>query len=107
MKKILSLVPLLCFLSACTSVIAPINSDFSCNATADDRCLSIEEVNEMTKIVPQNTKPAPKCQSCGQKRRALNQRTQSIWIPPQVDAKGELKPANVVIADLDKNQIIA
>lgn len=105
MKKILVLAPLLFLVSACTSVIAPINSDFSCNATADDRCLSIEEVNEMTKMAPQHSKP--KCKSCKHKRPALNRRTQSIWIPPQVDAKGELKPANVVIADLDKNQIIA
>lgn len=33
-------------LSAC----APINTEFSCNATAADRCLSIEEVNAMTEF---------------------------------------------------------
>jgi hypothetical protein len=107
MMKLFILLPLFILFTACTSVLAPINSDFSCNATADDRCLSIEEVNEMTKINSNDIKPKTNCKSCQQKRRVLDRRTQSIWIPPEVDAKGQVKPANVVIADLDKNQIIA
>ena len=39
-----SLIGLVMLSSAC----APINTKFSCNSTADDKCLSIEEVNAMT-----------------------------------------------------------
>ena len=34
------------FMSAC----APINSDFSCNATAGDSCMTIEQVDAMTRF---------------------------------------------------------
>jgi hypothetical protein len=102
MRYVLSAGLLVIVLSGC----APINTEFSCNATAGDQCLSIEEVNEMTK---QHTKAlrASSCMTCEKQPRLLRKRTQSIWIPPMVDAKGEAHHANVVIADLDNNQIIA
>ena len=54
-------------LSAC----APINTQFSCNETAGDKCLSIEEVNAMTE--PQ-AEPS----------------SHAIWIAPWVDKEGRL-----------------
>lgn len=46
MKHLLNILLIGIFCSAC----APINTEFSCNKTATDTCLSIEEVNAMTKI---------------------------------------------------------
>lgn len=39
------------FLSACS----PINSQFSCNATAHDRCMSIEQVDAITRFADGNS----------------------------------------------------
>ena len=78
----LSLVGVVALNSAC----APINTQFSCNATAGDRCLSIEEVNAMTEV-DEVKKPI-------HVRRALSQnharlaRTQTIWMAPWTDEKG-------------------
>lgn len=54
-------------LSAC----APINTQFSCNETAGDKCLSIEEVNAMTE---------PKVQT----------KAHAIWLAPWEDNNGHL-----------------
>ena len=94
-------------LTACMNISSPMNTEFSCNATAGDSCLNIEEVNEMTKIQPKETKKVSDCVVCIEQNRTNRKRTQSIWIPPMVDAKGQVRHASVVIADLDKNQIIA
>ncbi len=101
MKK-LSLLFMVLPLTACMNISSPMNTEFSCNATAGDSCLNIEEVNEMTKTQASRATGLP-CVKQKQSRR----RTQSIWIPPMVDAKGQVRHASVVIADLDKNQIIA
>lgn len=101
MKKLTVLLMVLP-LTACMNISSPMNTEFSCNATAGDSCLNIEEVNEMTKSHYTKPKaPSLQCTTCVRKR------TQSIWIPPMVDAKGQTHHANVVIADLDKNQIVA
>lgn len=68
----LSLIGVVALNSAC----APINTQFSCSATAKDRCLSIEEVNAMTEV-DEVKKPA-----------WLMPSTQSIWIAPKTDDKG-------------------
>ena len=52
-------------LNAC----APINTQFSCNETAGDRCLSIEEVNAMTEKM---TRMSP-FQGLGQHAKPVNQ----------------------------------
>lgn len=44
------------------SACAPINSDFSCNATAGDSCMTIEQVDAMTRFADnaRTTAHAPK-----------------------------------------------
>lgn len=44
MKQLINLLLISIICSGC----APINTEFSCKATATDRCLSIEEVNAMS-----------------------------------------------------------
>ena len=104
MKKLTVLFMLLP-LTACMNISSPMNTEFSCNATAGDSCLNIEEVNEMTKMQARQTSSAT-CLPCLKQKQSLR-RTQSIWIPPMVDTKGQAHHANVVIADVDKNQIDA
>lgn len=71
--RILFCLMLSLFLSAC----APINTQFSCNETAGDKCLSIEEVNAMTE-------PQEEISSREKKQG------RTIWIAPWVDKKGHL-----------------
>ena len=77
----LSLVGVVVLNSAC----APINTQFSCNATADDRCLSIEEVNAMTEV-DEAKKPIHVRRIHARHARLAH--TQTIWIAPWTDEKG-------------------
>ena len=75
---------------------APMNTQFSCNATAGDHCLSIEEVNAMTesheehegawrervRVVPMKAERS----SSSASRLAHN--TQTIWVAPWTDKQG-------------------
>lgn len=100
---IISLLILMMGLSGC----APINTEFSCNATAGDKCLSIEEVYALSERPKKHIKrPVVACRTCVAPRRAQRS-TQSIWVPPMVDSAGISHPANVVIADVRTNEIIA
>ena len=86
---------------------APINTEFSCHATAGDKCLSIEEVYALSERPKKHIKrPMVVSRTCVAPRR-LQRSTQSIWVPPMVDSAGVLHPANVVIADVQTNEIIA
>lgn len=90
-------------LSGCS----PINTEFSCNATAGDKCLSIEEVYALSERPKKiHKKPMLVCKTCMAAKRA-HRFTQSIWVPPMVDTAGVLHPANVVIADINTREIIA
>ncbi|NDH09339.1 MAG: hypothetical protein EBY16_06980 [Gammaproteobacteria bacterium] len=85
---------------------APINTEFSCNATAGDKCLSIEEVYALSERAKSNPKrPMVFCRTCVAPRR-IHRTTQPIWVPPMVDSAGVEHPANVVIADVQTNEII-
>ena len=90
-------------LAAC----APINTEFSCNATAGDKCMSIEEVYALSERPKKHIKrPVVVCKTCAAPRR-LHRATQPIWVPPMVDSAGISHPANVVIADINTHEIIA
>ena len=79
-------------LAAC----APMNTQFSCNATAGDHCLSIEEVNAMTEsheehagVWRERVHVAPIKRS----RRPFNpsrmtSNTHTIWVAPWTDKQG-------------------
>lgn len=76
------------------------NSEFSCNATAGDRCLSIEEVNAMTEVEPPIRRPysAP-IPTRAPLRRAEN--AQTIWIAPWTDEKGQIHNNGTLFARND------
>ena len=38
------------FIFACLTACSPVNSEFSCNKTAGDSCLTIEQVDSMTRF---------------------------------------------------------
>ncbi|OGV41836.1 MAG: hypothetical protein A3F46_03240 [Legionellales bacterium RIFCSPHIGHO2_12_FULL_42_9] len=78
----LSLIGVVVLNSAC----APINTQFSCNATAGDRCLSIEEVNAMTEV--DEVKHPVHLQRASSPNHARLARTQTIWMAPWTDEKG-------------------
>ena len=91
---------------------SPLNTQFSCNATASDRCLSIEEVNAMTETHEEHQgmwrervaiTPRKACKSCGQKvRKAHDART--IWVAPWKDASGTLHRDDTLFADIGRQK---
>ena len=75
---------------------SPVNTQFSCNATAGDHCLSIEEVNAMTESHEEHNgnwrervRSAPmKAERASPKDSRLANNTQTIWVAPWTDAHG-------------------
>lgn len=92
---------LLSAISLCSC--APINTDFSCNVTAGDKCMSIEEVNAMTEskgVEPRHIKHPSKLY----RQRASHDATQTIWLAPWVDANGALHTHDVMVAKLNSSK---
>ncbi len=74
MKSNLLILQVLLFLGACSTM----NSEFSCDKTAGDQCLTIEEVHEMTeKNPPQVSKTV--------NSNSLSTNRVPIWMAPQRD----------------------
>lgn len=82
--KLMSFVLACGWLSAC----APINTHFSCNETAGDKCLSIEEVNAMTE--PRD-----------EKRIAS---TRTIWLSPWKDQAGIVHENDTLFATIESTK---
>ncbi len=77
-----------CLMSACSTG----NSRFSCNATAGDSCLSMDDVNAMTE-----GKPIRVIRKTQTKRPVLlKTKIQRVWIAPFVDNQGVKHPGEVV-----------
>lgn len=108
-------------MNACTMTIfglsllvgcAPINTNFSCNATAGDRCLSIEEVDAMTQPTSTTTKPHrlsshrwdPAEMKADNRSSQLNMasKTQTIWIAPWRDEMGRLHQNDALFANVSR-----
>jgi len=88
----LSLIGAVVLNSAC----APINTQFSCNSTAGDRCLSIEEVNAMTE-----TGQDKQVVVHGRPYQHYDQHTtQTIWMAPWTDGKGIRHTNDTLFANL-------
>jgi len=89
------------FLSGC----APMNTEFSCKATALDKCLSIEEVNAMTESFdagaetrvlrhkPYHPRPKP------QFKQLSKNTSQTIWIAPWTDENGKRHENDILLAE--------
>jgi len=82
---------------------APINTDFSCNVTAGDKCMSIEEVNVMTESHGVETRHM-KHPSNPYRQRAATDTTQTIWLAPWVDTNGALHTHDVMVAKLNSSK---
>ena len=101
LKAFLLCVPVL---TAC----APINTQFTCNATAGDRCLSIEEVNAMTedndapiyKKESHRRLQKPICRSCN---KVQTSKSQTIWLAPWKDEKGRVHENDTLFASISKD----
>ena len=93
--------------ATCLSGCSPLNTQFSCNATAGDHCLSIEEVDAMTqtheehagvwreRVAPMKAGATPK--KINPSRLADESRT--IWVAPWRDAKGVWHKNDTLWAD--------
>ena len=65
--------------SACLTACSPVNSEFSCNKTAGDSCLTIEQVDAMTHYAddPILTKKAHKTKA------VHHVRENGVWLSTQ------------------------
>ena len=78
-------------LSGCSTM----NSSFSCNETASDRCLSIEDVDRMTSFADDYNR-APHASKFGSKQRSAQRSADDnkessnelVWIAPWKDSQG-------------------
>ena len=87
MKYIGMMVGSILVLSAC----APINTQFSCNETAGDKCLSIEEVHAMTSPPDKDMSHSRACTTCDRKH--------AIWFAPWKDKNGNLHQDDTSFVD--------
>ncbi|STX81714.1 conjugative transfer protein [Legionella busanensis] len=84
------LIPILCGLMAGCGTM---NSDFSCHATAGDSCLTIEQVDAMTRFADEVTPPLSKRTQRYQEFNHVNHlgkiikqpNGQSLWVAQQVE----------------------
>jgi len=81
------------FFSGCSTV----NSDFSCNATAVDRCMSIDEVNAITEGRSLRDRPL-KSKRVGQYKHHSRYKKTRIWIAPWTDSQGASHQGELVYA---------
>lgn len=101
MKHAFKVIPLFCALAV--SACAPINTDFSCNVTAGDKCMSIEEVNAMTEGRGTEAHRI-KLPSKHSSQRYTQEATQTIWLAPWVDSTGSLHTHDIMVAKLNTPQ---
>lgn len=85
---------------AALSACAPVNTEFSCNETAGDRCLSIEEVNAMTELKDKKEAHAQRKKPY----RAHQKKTQTIWVAPWKDAQGYVHQNDTLFASIDEDR---
>lgn len=63
------------------SACSPMNSEFSCNATAGDSCMTIEQVDAMTRYAD-----GTRAHSASQQKRS-NRAQPYVWVAPQNDGR--------------------
>lgn len=100
MKRLIPFCIISLFLAAC----APINTQFSCNETAGDRCLSIEEVNAMTEAADSRVGHAKPI--AGRNGRSSDN-TRAIWVAPWIDKQGVKHKNDVLFASIEKNNSLS
>lgn len=82
--KILMLSIYACLMTGCATA----ESSFSCNSTATDSCMSIEQVNMMTEQRDLKATSSKSHDSKSTEKRHLSLNGQGIWLAPWVDDEG-------------------
>lgn len=62
------------------------NSKFSCNRTAGDDCMSLDDVNATTETAPLMSPPRPQLQK--KPHPLMKAEVKRVWIAPWSDGKG-------------------
>jgi conjugal transfer pilus assembly protein TraV len=85
---------------------SPVNTQFSCNATAGDHCLSIEEVDAMTQTHEvhaggwrERVRMAPMKADRSENTKRLAQAPRTIWVAPWRDERGVLHQNDTLWAE--------
>lgn len=82
--KIFLLSIYICLMTGCATA----ESTFSCNSTATDSCMSIDQVNMMTEQRNSKSTPSKSHKSKRVNERNLSLNGQRIWLSPWVDDEG-------------------
>lgn len=99
--------PFMIFISALISGCSTMNSDFSCKVTAGDSCLTIEQVDAMTRFADGNgnqniqRKSTHKIQSKTKKSHSYlseNDSNSRVWLAPWKDRQGKQHEAVTLAA---------
>jgi conjugal transfer pilus assembly protein TraV len=110
------LIPLiLALLSMMLSACATMNSNFSCNATAGDSCLTIEEVDAMTRFADEGRAGFPIDKKTQKSQKAhknypprlpyiTNKTSEPIWVSPWVDGSGKQHQGSLLYAKNTKSK---
>lgn len=86
-------------LTACSTM----NSNFSCNATAGDTCLSLDDVNAMT----EGRAASPITIIRKEKRPLMKAEVKRVWIAPFADNKGvKHQGALVYVPELSEKESV-
>lgn len=99
-KSILILPFVFIALSGCSSM----NSKFSCNMTAGDGCMTMEDINALT----EGRKPQrPVERITKEKQRFIKAETKRIWVAPWTDDKGISHQGKLVYIPSVKSEDLA
>ena len=86
-------------LSGCSSM----NSKFSCNVTAGDGCMAMEDINALT----EGHRPRPLERATKEKQRFLKAEAKRIWVAPWKDDKGIIHQGKLVFVPSVKSEDLA
>lgn len=100
LKSILILSVAFVALSGCSSM----NSKFSCNMTAGDGCMTMEDINALTEG---HRPPKPVGRISREKQRFIKAETKRIWVAPWTDDKGTLHQGKLVYVPNVKSEELA
>lgn len=88
--RVMTLTTLIVFMNGCSIM----NEKFSCNQTAGDSCLTIDEVNAITEPKGTYHKRSAFHNSALLERK--NNKPSSLWIAKHTGTKGEIFPESTI-----------
>ena len=106
MRKYFIPLMLLLMLDSCA-----MNTQFSCDATAGDKCLNVEEVDNLSKQgltlenMPSNINPSQIASIPTEAPREAGMGPERIWIAPYTDAAGVAHEGSFVVINFPMDKI--